>query len=89
MQTNLKPKLVTIWSQENCAACTSAKNLAESLGLSYEVSMINSIETKQEFFDTCKGARSVPQIIIDGVWIGGLQEFKNYLSTKSITKILQ
>ena len=89
MQINSRPRHITIWSQENCPACTSAKNLADSLGLSYEVCMINSTETKQEFFDTCKGARSVPQIIVDGVWIGGLHEFKTYISTKSITKIVQ
>jgi glutaredoxin len=90
MQINSKPNLVQIWSQENCPGCLAAKNLADSCGINYEILTINSIETKQKFFDNCKGARSVPQIIVDGMWIGGLQEFKNYLlSTKTITKVVQ
>jgi glutaredoxin len=78
MQTNLnKPKLVTIWSQPNCTACTSAKTLLTQLEIPYNELMVgtNGI-TKEDFFKAVPNARSVPQIFADGEYIGGFMELK-------------
>lgn len=82
MQTNLKPKAV-IWSQQSCPACDAAKKLAQELGLDYEVKMLDSVKTKEVFFEQFPGARSVPQITLDGKWVGGLQEFRQALGEYS------
>lgn len=44
---------------------------------------IDSVETKQLFFTSFPGARSVPQISVAGEWIGGLQELKRLINDNS------
>jgi glutaredoxin len=83
IQKNLDFKNVVVWSQANCSACETAKKLLSQLNIAYTVKMLDSVETKQVFFHIFPGARSVPQITIDGKWIGGLQELKTYLNDNS------
>lgn len=83
MQQNSKIKEAVVWAQANCSACDTAKKLLGQLGIAYTVKMLDSVETKQVFFNIFPGARSVPQITIDGRWVGGLQELKTYLNDNS------
>lgn len=76
---------ITIWSQANCTACDAAKRLLENYNITYKVKTINSLETKQEFFNTFPSLRSVPQIIVDGKHIGGLQELQRFINDNSKT----
>jgi glutaredoxin len=75
MQINLNSKAV-VWSQENCLACNQAKNLLDIKGIPYEVKMLGENATKQELLEAVPNARSVPQIFIDGEYIGGLPELR-------------
>lgn len=75
MPTNLNSKAV-VWSQENCLACNQAKTLLEIKGIPYEVKMLGENATKQELLEAVPDARSVPQIFIDGKYIGGLPELR-------------
>ena len=75
MPTNLNSKAV-VWSQENCLACNQAKTLLEIKGIPYEVKMLGENATKQELLEAVPDARSVPQIFIDGKYIGGLSELR-------------
>lgn len=75
MPTNLNSKAV-VWSQENCLACMQAKNLLDIKGISCEVKMLGENATKQELLEAVPNARSVPQIFIDGEYIGGLAELR-------------
>lgn len=75
MPTNLNSKAV-VWSQENCLACNQAKTLLEIKGIPYEVKMLGENATKQELLEAVPNARSVPQIFIDGKYIGGLSELR-------------
>ena len=79
-ETNLQIKQVVVWSQPNCPGCDTTKKLLDQLGVPYQVNVIDTPETKQLFFTTLPGARSIPQIVIDGKWIGGLQEFRRFLN---------
>lgn len=88
MQTSSKPSSVVIWSQANCPACEAAKRLAESLDIHYEVKMLDTQLTKELFFKTFPGARSVPQIVADGKWLGGFEEFKQAVIATN-TKVLK
>jgi glutaredoxin 3 len=76
MQTNSK---AIIWSQVNCPACTQAKAILNAANVPTVVQMLGTDITKEEFFARLPGARSVPQIFIDGVHIGGLNELEAYL----------
>lgn len=83
MQINSTIKDVVIWTQPNCSACDTAKKLLEQLNIAYIAKTIDSVETKQLFFTSFPGARSVPQISVAGEWIGGLQELKRLINDNS------
>jgi glutaredoxin len=71
-----------VWSQRNCPACEEAKRLLELNQIAYEVKMIGVGEqySKKDLIDVVPTARSVPQIMLNGTHIGGLQELKRLLN---------
>ena len=80
MQKNL-PKTAEVWSQTNCPACTEAKRLLEQQGVRLVEKMLGiNGYTKKDLIDVVPHARSVPQIFLDGEYIGGLQELKRKLA---------
>ena len=79
MQTNLH-KTAEVWSQTNCPACTEAKRLLDSKGITYQVKMLGVDVTKKDLIDVVPHARSVPQIFVNGEYVGGLQELKQKLA---------
>jgi glutaredoxin 3 len=80
MQKN-SPKLAQVWSQTNCPACTEAKRLLDLHGVQIEERMLGvNGYTKKDLIDLVPHARSVPQIFVDGVYVGGLQELKRKLA---------
>lgn len=72
---------VEIFSKPDCGYCVMAKSLAENKNLNYEVKMLDVDFTKEELFEQFPGARSFPQIRVDGVSIGGFDQFKKLLET--------
>jgi glutaredoxin 3 len=56
-----------------------AKNLCEQKGLEYQYKMLNEDYTPPEFFDLFPGARTFPQIVVDGKHVGGFNELKESL----------
>ena len=80
MQKN-SPKTAEVWSQTNCPACTEAKRLLEQHGTHITEKMLGiNGYTKKDLIDVVPQARSVPQIFLDGEYIGGLQELKRKLA---------
>ena len=78
MQINLNSKAV-VWSQTNCPACTQAKSILNAANIETTVRMLGTDLTKEEFLARLPTARSVPQIFIDGVYVGGLKQLEDYL----------
>jgi len=80
MQKNLH-KIAEVWSQTNCPACTEAKRLLEQSGILITEKMlgVNGF-TKKDLVERIPHARSVPQIFLDGEYLGGLQELKRKLA---------
>lgn len=78
MQINLNSNAV-VWSQSNCPACTQAKAMLNAANIPTTVKMLGVDLTKEEFSRRLPSARSVPQIFIDGVHIGGLKQLEDYL----------
>ncbi len=72
---------IEIYGQTNCAGCRDAKNLLHSKKLGFtEYNIETNAERKAELFERVPSARTVPQIFIDGVHIGGFQELKQRLA---------
>jgi glutaredoxin len=70
-----------VWSQENCPACVEAKRLLAQRDIKYQECMLSMTGyTKKDLIAKVPNARSVPQIFLDGEYIGGLQELKRELA---------
>jgi glutaredoxin 3 len=66
---------VKIFSTAHCPFCTKAKHLLTKWKIPYDEAMIDSdVAARREFAKVTNGARTVPQIVIDGVCIGGFTE---------------
>ena len=72
---------VVIYSKPQCPYCDMAKRLAEQkeLGLTYK--MLDEDFSREELMETFPGARTFPQIIVNGDKIGGYQEFKKLIDS--------
>lgn len=80
MQKN-SPKTAEVWSQTNCPACTEAKRLLENHGTLIVEKMLGiNGYSKKDLIEVVPNARSVPQIFLDGEYVGGLQELKRKLA---------
>ena len=68
---------VTVYSTASCPICVKAKTMLGKWNIDYSEIRID-IDTDDEaleaFCDATHGARSVPQILIDGKLIGGFSE---------------
>ena len=66
---------VKIFSTAHCPFCTKAKQLLTKWNIAYEEAMIDTDHSaRRDFATATNGARTVPQIIIDGECIGGFTE---------------
>lgn len=68
-----------IWSKENCTFCDQAKALLTQQGIEWEERRIGSGWTKEDLLAAVPQARSVPQIFLDGEYVGGYTELKRRL----------
>ena len=66
---------VTIYSTSRCPICEKTKNLLKKWHIRFhEVMLDNDPSRQREFMRITHGARTVPQLTIDGSWIGGFNE---------------
>ncbi len=66
---------VKVFSTASCPFCDKAKQLLTKWNIPYDEAMIDSDQAaRREFAVATNGARSVPQIIIEGKCIGGFTE---------------
>ena len=67
---------VEIYSKPNVPYCDMAKALAEREEHDLTVKMLDEDFDRETLMETFPGARTFPQIIVNGDKIGGYQEFK-------------
>lgn len=66
---------VEMYTSANCAYCMAAKNLIKRKGLDYEEIRIDTDPARrEEMLSRSHNRRTVPQIFINGVHIGGFEE---------------
>jgi glutaredoxin 3 len=66
---------VTVYSTANCPFCLRAKTLLDELDIAFdEVRIDIDPSALKSFTQATNGARTVPQIMIDGRLIGGFSE---------------
>ena len=66
---------VTVYSTASCPICVKAKTMLGKWNIDYsEVRIDTNDSALEEFREATQGARTVPQILIDGKLIGGFSE---------------
>ena len=66
---------VEIYTVAMCAYCVSAKNFLNRKGLDYqEIRVDTDPAQREEMLARSQGRRSVPQIFINGVHVGGYDD---------------
>ena len=66
---------VKIFSTGRCPICDKTKTLLNKWNIPFDEARIDvNRELMREFSQITQGARTVPQIAIDGKWIGGFSE---------------
>lgn len=70
-----------VWSTATCSFCKKAKALLDSKDVSYEERIIGAEWTKDQLLEEVPNARTVPQIFIDGLYVGGYTELVEYFSS--------
>lgn len=67
-------KKIEVYSTNFCPYCVRAKNLLEDLGLEYTEINLEGKADELKALKERTGQRTVPQIFIDGEFIGGFSE---------------
>jgi glutaredoxin 3 len=81
---------VKIFSTATCPFCDKAKQLLDRLKIPYEdIRLDRNPAALKEFSRATKGARTVPQIIIDGKCIGGFIELTELHMDDKLDELMQ
>lgn len=73
-----KPKLVSLFTKVGCPFCASAKAMLDDHSMDYEEIVLGrNVSTRS--LRAVTGARTVPQVFIDGKLIGSSEELAAYL----------
>lgn len=75
---------IIIYTKTHCKYCKMAKELLNDFGLKYETIVMDDDELRQRFYkeksqELDKEINSVPQLFINGSYLGGYDELKNKL----------
>ena len=63
--------MIEIYGKTQCPFCDKAKALCEKEGLEFVYKQLDEDFTREELFEEFPGARTFPQIRMDGKNIGG------------------
>ena len=77
--------MILIYGKPMCPFCDKAKALCEQRGYAYEYKTLGTDYSKEELLETFPGARTVPQIVINGEKIGGWDQMVKYIEETNYT----
>jgi len=73
-----------IWSRDACGYCESAKKLLKQKGVEFEERKLGNGWTKEQLLESVPTAKTVPQIYLDGKYIGGYTDLKKYFEENGV-----
>ena len=81
---------VTVYSTASCPVCQQTKSLLSKWTIPYDEIRLDQQPTElRRFSQVTKGARVVPQILIDGEWIGGFSELTEMHMEDQLDHLMQ
>lgn len=73
-----------MWSKTSCPYCVMAKALLENKGYEIEERKIGVDWTKEQLLESVPMARTVPQIFLDGKYIGGHDDLVKHFEANNV-----
>ena len=81
---------IEIYSTATCPYCVAAKNLLQSKGLAWRELRIDvDPAARRALLERAPGARTVPQIFINGTYLGGFDQLAAAERTGRLAELLQ
>ncbi len=81
---------VTVYSTASCPVCERAKNMLQKWNIEFkEIAIDADASAQREFAEITHGARTVPQIVIDGNCIGGFSELTELHMDGDLDNLMQ
>lgn len=77
--------MILIYGKPQCPYCEKAKTLCEQRGYQFEYKTLDVDYTKEELLENFPGARTVPQIVVNGLKVGGFEGFTKYIEETGYT----
>jgi glutaredoxin-like protein len=74
-----KPRDVTVFTREGCEFCVRAKGMLLDAGMQFEELVLNR-DYSEASLRAVAGKSTVPQVFIDGAYIGGSEDLESYLA---------
>ena len=71
--------MIEIWGKPGCPSCVSAKQLCETRKYTYTYKELGKDFDREEVLEHFPGARTFPQIVVNGTKIGGWDQLKTYI----------
>jgi len=70
---------IEVYTNKGCPACVSVKHYLDRKGVDYaEKKLGKSKKIDLEFAVRTKNSKKIPQVFIDGEWIGGFDDVVRY-----------
>lgn len=77
--------MIEIYGKTQCPYCVQAKQLCETRKFNYEYKELGKDFDREQVLEWFPGARTFPQIKINGKSIGGYNEFVKYIDDTGYT----
>ena len=71
-----------IWSKSGCPFCVMAEKLLQKKGYGIEERKLEFGWNREQLLEAVPGARTVPQIFLDGEYIGGYDDLVKHFAAK-------
>ena len=77
--------MILIYGKPACSSCAKAKQLCEMRGYHYEYQELGKDFEREFILETFPGARTFPQIVINGEKVGGFEGMTKYIEETAYT----
>jgi glutaredoxin len=86
MVVSERNKMFEVYTKgSGCTYCTQAKQLLEKEGIEFKEHIIGIHVLRETFLNLFPEAKTVPQIVDDGVIVGGFTDLVEYLKNREET----
>ena len=76
--------MITIYSKEGCPYCSKLIKVVEYEELPHVVYELDRDYTREEFYDKFGEGSTFPQLVLDGIHLGGCQESIKHMQKEKI-----